>query len=41
MSIEGPNDPRSGEIVNSQIQLTELAMYEERTPYPEELNRGK
>ncbi len=32
MSFEEPNDPRSSEIVNNQIQLTELATYEERTP---------
>ncbi len=32
MSFEEPNDPRSSEIVNKQIQLTELATYEERTP---------
>ncbi len=32
MSFEEPNDPRSGEIINNQIQLTELATYEERTP---------
>ncbi len=32
MSFEEPNNPRSSEIVNNQIQLTELAMYEERTP---------
>ncbi len=32
MSFEEPNNPRSSEIVNNQIQLTELATYEERTP---------
>ncbi len=32
MSFDEPNDPRSSEISNNQIQLTELAMYEERTP---------
>ncbi len=32
MSFEEPNDPRSSEISNSQIQQTELATYEERTP---------
>ncbi len=32
MSFEEPNDPRSSEIGNNQIQLTELATYEERTP---------
>ncbi len=32
MSFEEPNDPRSGEIINNQIQLTELATYEERAP---------
>ncbi len=32
MSFEEPNDPRSSEIVNNQIQLTELTTYEERTP---------
>ncbi len=32
MSFEEPNDPRSGEIINNQIQLTELATYEEQTP---------
>ncbi len=31
MSFEEPNDPRSSEIGNNQIQLTELAMYEEQT----------
>ncbi len=31
MSFEEPNDPRSGEISNNQIQLNELAKYEERT----------
>ncbi len=30
MSFEEPNDPRSEEIVNNKIQLTELAKYEER-----------
>ncbi len=30
MSFEEPNDPRSSEIGNNQIQLTELATYEER-----------
>ncbi len=29
LSFEEPNDPRSSEIVNNQIQLIELAMYEE------------
>ncbi len=32
MSFEEPNDPWSSEIGNNQIQLTELATYEERTP---------
>ncbi len=32
MSFEEPNNPRSSEFVNNQIQLTELATYEERTP---------
>ncbi len=32
MSFEEPNDPRSSKIGNNQIQLTELATYEERTP---------
>ncbi len=32
MSFEEPNDPRSSEIINNQIQLTEWATYEERTP---------
>ncbi len=32
MSFKEPNDPRSREIINNQIQLTELVMYEERTP---------
>ncbi len=32
MSFEEPNDPRSSLIGNNQIQLTELATYEERTP---------
>ncbi len=32
MSFEEPNDPRSSEIDNNQIQRTELAMYDERTP---------
>ncbi len=32
MSFEEPNNPRSSEIANNQIQLTELATYEERTP---------
>ncbi len=32
MSFEEPNNPRSCQIVNNQIQLTELATYEERTP---------
>ncbi len=32
MSFEELNDPRSSEIGNNQIQLTELATYEERTP---------
>ncbi len=32
MSFEKPNDPRSSEIINNQIQRTELATYEERTP---------
>ncbi len=35
MSFEEPNNPRSSEIVNNQIQLTELATYEERTPVME------
>ncbi len=30
MSFEEPNDPRSSEIGNNQIQLTELVTYEER-----------
>ncbi len=33
MSFEQPNNPRSSEIVNNQIQWTELATYEERTPW--------
>ncbi len=32
MSFKEPNDPRSSEISNNQIQLTELAMYKERAP---------
>jgi len=32
MSVEEPNDPRSCQIANNQIQLTELATYEERAP---------
>ncbi len=32
MSFEGPNNPRSSQIVTNQIQLTALAMYKERTP---------
>ncbi len=32
MSFEEPNDPRSSEIGNNQIQLIELTTYEERTP---------
>jgi len=32
MSVEEPNDPRSWQIANNQIQLTELATYEERAP---------
>ncbi len=32
LSFEEPNDPRSSEIVNNQIQLIELVMYEERAP---------
>ncbi len=32
MSFEEPNDTRSSEIINNQIQLTELATYKERTP---------
>jgi len=32
MSVEEPNDPRSCQIANNQIQLTELARYEERAP---------
>ncbi len=32
MSFEEPNDPRSSEIGNNQIQLTELAIYEEQAP---------
>ncbi len=32
MSFEELNDPRSSEVGNNQIQLTELATYEERTP---------
>ncbi len=32
MSFEEPTNPRSSEIVNNQIQLTELATYEEWTP---------
>ncbi len=32
MSFEEPNNPRSSEIGNNQIQLTEVATYEERTP---------
>jgi len=34
MSVEEPNDPRSWQIANNQIQLTELATYEERAPGP-------
>jgi len=34
MSVEEPNDPRSWQIANNQIQLTELATYEERAPEP-------
>ncbi len=36
MSFEEPNNPRSSEIVKNQVQLTELATYEERTPEVEE-----
>uniref|UniRef100_A0A672QZB7 F-actin-capping protein subunit alpha n=1 Tax=Sinocyclocheilus grahami TaxID=75366 RepID=A0A672QZB7_SINGR len=32
MSFDEPNNPRSCQIVNNQIQLTELATYEERAP---------
>ncbi len=32
MSFEEPNDPKSSEIGNNQIQLTELATYEDRIP---------
>ncbi len=32
MNFEEPNDPRSSKIGNNQIQLTELATYEERAP---------
>ncbi len=32
MSFEEPNDPRSSEIFNNQIQLTELARYKEQAP---------
>ncbi len=32
MSFEEPNDPRSSEISNNQILLTELATYEEQAP---------
>ncbi len=32
MSFKEPNNPRSREIINNQILLTELATYEERTP---------
>ncbi len=32
MSFEEPNDPRTSEIGNNQIQLTELATYEEQIP---------
>ncbi len=32
MSFEEPNNSRSSEIVNNQIQLTELAVYEDRAP---------
>ncbi len=32
MSFKETNDPRSSEISNSQIQLSELVTYEERTP---------
>ncbi len=32
MSFKEPNDPRSSKIGNSQIQLTELVTYEERSP---------
>ncbi len=32
MSFEEPNDPRSSKIGSNQIQLTELAMYEEQAP---------
>ncbi len=32
MSYEEPTNPRSGEIINNQIQLTELATYEKWTP---------
>ncbi len=35
MSFEEPNDPRSTEIDNNQIQLTDLVTYEERTPGPD------
>ena len=32
MSFEEPNYPRSCQIINNQIQLTELATYEEQDP---------
>ncbi len=32
MNVEESNDPRSSEIVDNQIQLTELVTYEERAP---------
>ncbi len=32
MSFEEPTESRSSEIDNNQIQITELAAYEERTP---------
>ncbi len=31
-SFEEPNNPRSSEISNNQIQLTALATYEEHAP---------
>ncbi len=31
MSFKEPNDPRSSEIDNNQIQLTELVTYEEKS----------
>jgi len=41
MSVEEPNDPRSWQIANNQIQLTELATYEERAPDQHSVSGGR